>query len=296
MRCLYPDTSAWNRFADQAVEPGALIRFLRDRGFHIAIGFNVFYEIGKLFHRGTEGDTARGPALMTYMRQYLELGVPLIKGNWALLSEEALDVCRDAPMKSCFGDDEQYRKVYREIERLIQTGVFEPEGLKFFEGRKSLARVSRAVVRNGLRSRPEHEAYLNAVSESRLPSFLADASAGPAGQSLLAQHLLHEFPKNAIEELRWVARSLLSFRRYRVSRALTRTDLYLNWRCAKRGSIRGDLPDDAFHVISAAYSDVFLTTEGDQANIARYAIEGIRALVCKANEPVLGHLAQELGT
>jgi hypothetical protein len=293
-KLIYPDTSVWNCLFDQDVDPDALTRTLATHRASLALGFNVLYEMGKLFRNGDERKKQRGRALMTYMKGYLALHTPIVKENWALLIEEALDVTKHTPMQSCFRNDGEYRMACEEIDKLILRGSFEPEAATFFDGRSSLVRDSRDVIRDGLESRPDSKAHLNAVSEDRLSAFLATEGVGPTGERLLSGHLSREFPSDPLNELRHAARLLLSSERYRVSRALPRTDLYLNWRCAQRGSLRSDLPDDTFHVISAAYSDVFVTTEVDQANIAQHALESIQTIVCASHEPVADRITAGL--
>jgi hypothetical protein len=211
-----------------------------------------------------------------------------------LLIEEALDVTKHTPMKSCFRSEGEYRMACEEIDKLILRGSLEPEAMKFFDGRSSLVRESRDVIRDGLESRLDSKAHLKAVSEDNLSAFIATQCTGPTGELLLSGHLSREFPDNPLDQLGYVARLLLASNRFRVSRALPRADLYLNWRCAARESLRSDLPDDTFHVISAAYSDVFVTTEADQANIAHYSLEGIHTIVCEQTEPLLERITTEL--
>jgi hypothetical protein len=291
---VYLDTSAWNCLCDQAVEPRALVEVLARCGATLALGFNVMYEMAKLFHRGRESDKKRGRELMTYMKGYLARRVPIVQENWALLIEEALDVTCHTPMRSCFRSDDQYQMAVSEIDKLILNGSFEPEGVKFFDGRKSLVRDSRTLIKGHLESRPDSRSYLSAVSDDGLSSFLATESTGPTGERLLLGHLSRQFPDDPVDELRQVVKLLLADPRYRISRAFPRADLYLNWRCAKRGSIRSDLPDDVFHVISAAYCDVFVTTEGDQADIARHVIDGIRTIICNPRESISTRIQQEI--
>ncbi len=296
LKFIYPDTSAWNCLFDQGIEPDVLTSSLASHGASLALGFNVMYEIGKLFHGGAECKIQRGRALMKYMRGYLALRVPIVKENWALLIEEALDVTRQARMESFFRDEDGYQMACNEIDKLILRGSLEPEAAKFFDGRTSLVRDSRNVIRKGLESQPDSKAHLNAVTEYNLSAFLATEGVGPTGERLLSGHLSREFPHDPIDELRDAARLLLSSKRYRVSRALTRADLYLNWRCARRGSLRSDLPDDTFHVISAAYSDVFVTTEADQACIAQYTLEEIHTVVCEPKESLLDRITTEIAS
>jgi hypothetical protein len=294
MRYVYADTSIWNRLCDQNVDPRAFSSHLANRRVVLAVGFNVFYEIAKLFFVGTNEATERGRELLNYMKQYLDLQIPMVKENGPLLIEEAMHVTGHKRMESCFRDSSQYQTAVREIEKLY-VGDIGPEVKQFFERRKSAARTSRTVVKERLADRPDLEATFRKIPDEALSGFLKDACLAPLGQSLLLGHLRTEFPKNSPNDLSGVAKQLLQSPNCRVSRAMTRADLYLIWRCSKRGSLRGDLPDDTFHVVNAAYSDVFLTTEGDQADIARHAIEGSKALVFGQGEMISDRLLTDLG-
>lgn len=295
MRYIYPDTSIWNRLCDQTADPRAFYLALEERDVGLTLGFNVLYEIAKQFFSGTSDGAERGRELFSYAQKYLDLHVPIVKENWALLVEEALDVVGDRQMSSCFRNEQDYGITIREIDKLCR-GDISPETARFFESRKSAARTSRFEMKAQLESRADLKAFLDGISEESLPHFLDAATVGPQGTFLLLGHLRREFPKNSVSELANVANHLLKSPRYRASRAMTRSGLYLNWRCAKRGSIRSDLPDDTFHVVSAAYCAVFATTEADQATIARHSIRGIQAVVCNAIEPVSDQLLRELET
>lgn len=293
MRYVYPDTSIWNRLCDEKVEPQALCIALENRGLAMALGFNVMYEIAKQFFGGSAGGVDRGRRLFEYALPYFEIGVPVVKENWALLVEEALDVTGNQRMLSCFRGESDYQTAIREIEKLCR-GEISAETAQFFAGRKSAARMSRIEMRANLESRPDLKAFLHKIDENSLPEFLDRASMGREGAFLLLGHLCREFPKNSVPQLATVAELLLRSQRYPASSALTRSGLYLNWRCVKRGSLRGDLPDDTFHVVSAAYCDVFVTTEADQAKIASYVIPGIQTVVCSEGESVVAQLAAVL--
>jgi hypothetical protein len=73
-----------------------------------------------------------------------------------------------------------------------------------------------------------------------------------------------------------------------------RSDLYLNWRCARRGSVRRDLPDDTYHAVNACYCEGFVTTERDQAEHADYTNPGVAALVYLGDQPLLTWLLQAI--
>jgi hypothetical protein len=295
MRFIYSDTSIWNRLCDQNADPRSLSSALANNGLVPVLGFNVLYEMAKSFCTGTEQGTRRGRELFAYMRSYLALRVPIIKETGALLIEEACDVTGTARMESCFRSDAEYRTAIQEINKLCEGMAFEAEVAKSIENRKILARVSRSRMREHLETHPKEKAMLDRIQDdAHLSHFIKTQGVGRHGQLLLLGHLSAEFRQNSRDDLACVAALLLQSSRYRVSHVMVRTGLYLNWRCAQRGSIRSDLPDDTFHIVNAAYSDVFVTTEDDQADIARHAIEGIRTLVCEPDRLVSDQIIEAL--
>jgi hypothetical protein len=106
------------------------------------------------------------------------------------------------------------------------------------------------------------------------------------GRAVLAGHLQAQFPDNAVKDLSYTAKKLLASRRYRVSHALVRSDLYVNWRCANHGSLRSDVPDDIFHVVNASYCDLFITTDGDQASYVGQSLNRSKVLLYDKTEPL----------
>lgn len=293
MRYVYADTSVWNRLYDQEADAHTVLCELAKRNASLIIGFNVFYEIAKLFFAASGQGLERGVRLISYAKEYIDLGAPILKENGPLLIEEALDITGHQRMTSCFRDEAQRQFATREIEKLC-AGEITPQAKQFFENRKMAAQASRTAMREQLVQRPELNACFRKVHEKDLPSFLRGASLAPAGQSLLASHLRQEFPQNSATEVALVAQALLQCPTSFISHAMTRADLYLIWRCATRGSLRGDLPDDTFHAVNAAYAHIFLTTEADQARIATYAIESVTTLVFGETEVIQTRLMREL--
>src|SRR5208283_4685206 len=101
------------------------------------------------------------------------------------------------------------------------------------------------------------------IDDRALPEWLELALRSPAGRFVLQAHLADVFHRTPDAELNELADKLLTNSQYKISHALVRDSLYLNWRCARRGSIRSDLPDDTYHGVNASYCAVFVTTESD---------------------------------
>jgi hypothetical protein len=290
MRLIYPDTSIWNRLYEQEVDPDLALSVLETRGALPVLGYNVLYEVAKCFSVGRPDKTLRGQNLCKYLKSFMVRRIPIAMENWALLIQEAFHVVGNPITDHGQRYQENFSIAYREIEKLSE-GNFGEEAAKFISNRKAKARQSRDAIRDGLNTKPQMKTALLSINEEALPRFMDKVCLSSIGQRVLQGHLRDLFPDDPEPELAVAAWNLLLSRRYRVARAMTRTDIYLCWRCVHRGSISSDLPDDAFHVTAAAYCRDFLTTEPDQAEIALRVIDGVRARVYTGAEPVLGWLA-----
>jgi len=289
LRLSYPDTSIWNCLHDQAVDPGLALAVLETRGVLPVLGFNVLHEVAKCFSSGRPDKILRGQKLCKYLKSYMDLRIPVAMENWALLIHEAFDVVGN-PIDHRRRYEDNYSIARSAIEKLSE-GNFEEDAAKFISNRKAMSRQSRDAIRDGLNAKPHTKAELLATDDSALAQFMDVHCTSAAGWRALQRHLRSLFPDDSEPELAIAAWKLLRCDRYRVARAITRIDIYLCWRCVHRGSIRADLPDDAFHVTAAAYCHDFLTTELDQAEIATRAVDGIRARIYTGDEPVLQWLA-----
>jgi hypothetical protein len=279
----------WNRLFDQEVDAGLALSVLEAHGFCPVLGYNVLYEVAKCFSASNPEMTLRGQNLCKYLKSFMVRRIPLVMENWALLIEEAFHAA-GTPIDRGRKYEENFAIAFRQI-GMLSEGNFEDEAANFITNRKLLARDSRIAIRDSLNSRPRAKAMLLSIDEDALPQFMDDHCLDSLGQRALQAHLRVLFPDDLESELAAAAWRLLLSRRYPVARAFTRADIYLWWRCVRYGSIRGDLPDDVFHITAAAYCDDFLTTESDQAAIASKVIDGIRARVYTGDEPVLQWLA-----
>ena len=94
-RLIYGDTSMWNRLHDQRVPAGDLLARLAEFNSTLVIGDHAVHELAKTFRSSRTGAGDRAAALCGYLREYVDLGAPLIKPNWALLIEEAMHIVGD---------------------------------------------------------------------------------------------------------------------------------------------------------------------------------------------------------
>ena len=138
----------------------------------------------------------------------------------------------------------------------------------FLSERAAFAKASRVGPKSHLEKRPDIKARLLAVSEDELAAWLDQQISGDVGAALLTGHLIRVYGSSVTDAAISTAQGLIQHPASRTAKALVRADLYSNWRCAHRGSIPRDLMDDMYHVLNAAYCDVYATAEAGQKKYA----------------------------
>lgn len=294
IRFVYADTSVWNVLYRQKVNPVALSTAMARTGAQLVLGFNVVYEFAKLFCSGNSEKEKLGMDLFDYLRRYLERKIPLIKENRILLKEEALDATGQFPFNSSFSDSSDYGELVKEVDRMCGSSFSETRD-RFIRARKALVENSRSSAREHFKSRPAFKQRLAALDESGLAEFTTSDTAARQGELIIFGHLSKIFVSSEIDDLSHASRELVASPRYRITRAMVRGSLYLNWRCARFGSIRDDMYDNMFHVVNSAYCNAFLTTERDQTKLAGHVVEGVQAILVDQRLDVLNQLVSALG-
>lgn len=288
-RLIYADTSIWNRLCDQEVNGEALLSSLEAQDARLVLGENVLSEMVKTFQKSDSCSANRGRELFSYVKSLLSYGVPLLKPTRAILIGEASHVSKQGPEVVPFASD--CVQLFRQVDKLSDGG-FDSRARRLVLELSGAAHNDRVAARAHLRASPKLTSMLRQVSSQKLPRWIARQATGPRGREVLAGHLHAEFPSNTLSELSYTAKKLLASRRYRVSHALVRSDLYVNWRCANRGSLRSDIPDDIYHVVNASYCDILVTTDQDQASYVGHALYNAEVLVYDGTAPLLKWLLE----
>lgn len=172
--------------------------------------------------------------------------------------------------------------------------MFDENALRFVGRRKTTAQTARHEIQNHLATRPALSRTLAGIAETELLRWINREVKGTRGRRALQGHLAMVFRRKPDRQLTLLAKRLLAGARYRVAHALVRSDLYLNWRCARRGAVRGDLPDDTYHAVNACYCEIFATTEPDQAEHAAHTNPPMATAVYTGGEPLHTWLLQAI--
>lgn len=278
---IYLDTMLWNELCDQNVEPAALTSSLSAQGKVLVLGAEAIYEMAKTF----KSNPTRGKELFAYLKKFTDLGILGVKDNPMLLMAEA-----DAAMNGTkvdfdvFWDAVNYARMKKEIEKL-SNGVVDKKAEEFIESRRQLAAIERAAISSHYDGTSALKIRLSQVSPADLPRWIA-REAQRSGRFILKQHLAKLLPGGQPPKIAIAAKRILASRRFRLSHAVVRADLYGNWRAANTGSTPRDLLPDLDHVVTASYFDVYATKEAAQAKYAPLVLGKTAIAIYDGNLPI----------
>jgi hypothetical protein len=268
IRYIYLDTNLWNRLLDQHASPKSLLERLRLRGSSLALSNQTVHELAKTF----ASDPSRGRALFQYVKQYLDVGIGVAKDVMEQLHVEvdALNTRKSTVDGFLAGTD------LDSLERLIDTlatGHFDDAARSSVESGVRFARSARAGQNAHFDGRQDVKNRLQQIGSAHLEVWMQAELSSDRGAAILARHLLRMYVEGLDEPSAGrLAHSLLRIPIGIAARGLVRAELYSNWRCAQRHSLRSDVIDDMYHVLNASYCGTYATAEVKQAEYTSHLL------------------------
>jgi hypothetical protein len=262
-RLIYLDTNLWNRLLDQHANPTALLSGLEQSGSSLALSGQTVYELARTFQSAPE----RGKELFRYVRAYVDAGIVGAYDNKDLLRAEVKALYDDAGSVVAYYSQADYDALKAEVGKLSE-GIVDQQAQTFVSERMAFTKETRKGQKTIMEKRPDMRARLLAIPEDRLTAWLDQEVSGDDGAIILMSHLMHIFESAKEDAAYSTALGLLQHPASRMAKAVVRFDLYSAWRCAHRGSNPRDLLDDMYHVLNAAYCDVYATADAGQMSYA----------------------------
>ena len=235
------------------------------------ISSHTLYEMARTFESGATASIERGKTLFSYLKGFVDLGIPCAKETMEILVAEMTALkFRNAHVEA-FLNQADYILLRREVDRLAfgNSGEAAEKLKNFIRERRQLASNSRAKQSVHLQHRTDTKQALKNVRPEDLMKWLEAQTGTSVAVDLLADHLRNQFPDAPTNELTEWATALLSIPFGRMARSIIKSDLYYNWRCANRESNPSDLLDDMHHVLNAMYCEIYATAESRQAEYAQ---------------------------
>ncbi len=295
-RLIYFDTSIWNVLAEQTLDAASACKSFSEWGVEITLGLNAYFEMLKSFYGKRPDALSRGRKLFACVDQYLGSGVRFVKTWEELLIQESKKTLGIAASADLFCE-EGWQGRLRSAARELASGNTYPGTRELVFKRDAEGGAVRNLASQNISRQPDMMSDLRSVNRANLGKFLDEQIQGSSGRQLLAKYLSQIFPMfnqelpTAADEL---AARLLESRSNRVAHAIVRSDIYQNWRAARKefGAVRQSVPDDSYHVVNASYCDVFITEDRDgQADAASHALVDVTALVYRDRQvPLLNWL------
>jgi hypothetical protein len=261
---IYPDSHIWDALYDQHVDPKSMIDALAAKNATLVLSYHVVFEIAKIFLSRHLGRVARGIALFSYLKQFVDIGIPETKQLSELLTAEAYALENDLSEIDPFATVEESAISKQEIAKLA-SGLVEDRVKEYVPRRIKEAEETRDKQIAHLAARPKVKAALLARKKAELDGWLRINALSPIGAEIVCDRMHAMLGPDPTYDY---ALAVLLSPSGHIARGLVRADLYYNWRCAHGNSVPRDLMPDMLHVLQAIYCDVYVTAEIDQAKYA----------------------------
>jgi hypothetical protein len=138
---IYADTSVWNALCDESVDAGRLTKDLTRQRAQLILGTDAVYEMAKTFKGSRSTAQQRGKELFSYLKQYVQLRIHLLRQTDDLLREEAKHVTKETKNPQLFYGSADYEKLVAEVDKLAR-GVFDSRAAEFIPLREAEAKQS----------------------------------------------------------------------------------------------------------------------------------------------------------
>jgi len=183
MKLIYPDTIIWNLLCDQNVDPVTFLQQLNAKGYTLALSFHTVYELGRNFETDDPSRIARGKQLFSYVKQYLDLGIPCTKELWELIVAKG---------RNQFGGEESLTDLGKDLARSNVPIPLQPWMKNSDDplARRTFSSILKMIGVNESVSRTKAEKLAFDIGQSYMP----DRTMTPA------ERVRHELRKRIIDE------------------------------------------------------------------------------------------------
>jgi hypothetical protein len=161
---IYPDSHMWDALYDQHVDPKSMIDALAAKNATLVLSYHVVFEIAKIFLRLHPGRDARGIALFSYLKQFVDMGIPETKQVSELLTAEAYALENDLSEIDPFATVEESAISNQEIAKLA-SGLVEDRVKEYIPRRIKHAEETRDKQIAHLMARPKVKTSLLAIKK-----------------------------------------------------------------------------------------------------------------------------------
>jgi len=261
-----------------------VIQALAAKGATLVLSPHTIYELARTFTGSKPNSKEQAVGLFSYIKRFLDAGVPCSKQLMDLVGDEAVAFGRGQSSINPLISDDARKVLCEEVDKLAANNL-EQRVPDFIEKRTNSAADTREGQKKHFDGRQELKDYLLTVAEIDLPKWLLAETLTTAGIAIISRHL-QRISGGSAPPSGW-AWEFLQAPVSVASKGVVRADLYYNWRSANRGSNPSDLMDDMLHVLQAISYGLYVTGEQKQTKYAHLLLTpATRVAVYDHVEPV----------
>jgi hypothetical protein len=268
---VYLDTNLWNALFHQRVRVDVLLDSLGKRDIRLVLSDESLYELAKTFLRSDGTGKEHAAALFNYLQEFIARSIPIAKENMDAVAAEMQSLQWKVREVFPFINASDYEIVRTMVEHLA-TGQPSGEEVERVNRRIALRDFDRRGIRDFFAANPSSKRAFQAITAEQFSGWVAREARTIRATQYIASQIQQYFPDQPASEIAEYAHFLQTAPANRISLGMIRRNIYINWRCAHRGSVPKDLFADSTHIVNANYCDVYGTGEKGQAEYASHLL------------------------
>jgi hypothetical protein len=167
----YPDTNIWNRLCKQEQDPVEVLQALSAKSATLVLSPHTIYELARTFTGSKPNSKERAVKLFSYIKKFLDSGIPSSKQLMELVGDEAVAFGEGTPHINPLSGDADRTVLCEEVDKLA-AGDVEQRVPDFIQKRRAFAAETREDQKNHFDGRQELKEHLLKVGESDLPRWI----------------------------------------------------------------------------------------------------------------------------
>jgi hypothetical protein len=268
---VYLDTNLWNALFNQRVRVDVLLDSLEKRGIRLVLSDESLYELAKTFLSNEDAGKQRATELFSYLQGFIARSIPIAKENMDTVVAEMQSLQWMVKEVFPFINASDY-EIVRTMVGHLAIDQLRGEEVERINRRIALRDFDRRGVSDFFVANPSLERCYQTITAEQFPRWVAQEARTIRGTQYLASQIQQYFPDESASEIGEYAHYLQTATANRISMGMIRRNIYINWRCAHRGSVPKDLFADSTHIVNANYCDVYGTAEKGQAEYASHLL------------------------
>lgn len=268
---VYLDTNLWNALFNQRVHVDALLDSLGKRDVRLVLSDESLYELAKTFLRENSTGKHHATELFIYLKGFIARSIPIAKENMDAVAAEMQSLQWMAREVFPFINASDYETVRAMVEHLA-TGQPSGEEVERINRRIAIRDSDRSGISCFFEANPSLKRAYQTITADQFSGWIAQEARTIRATQYIASQIQQYFPDQPASEIAEYAQFLQAATANRISLGLIRRNIYINWRCAHRGSVPRDLFADSTHIVNANYCDVYGTGERGQAEYASHLL------------------------